>query len=663
MTDNEYAGYFIIVSLFAAGIMFFIMKMFWQMSIFFLGRVVGLYVAMIFSPFAFLSMGDVPLVGSISRLKWKDWFGELTNYALLAPMFLFFLYIVYGFMQKQSEFVNLEMLKGSTGGFLEGVLYICIPMGIIYILITKGLGYAKTYAGEIGNALQSKVDSITGGVGGVIGGTVGLAAGGAAFLGRNGLGRGITAIANTKTGRKVMVDGKEVDETRAMRAATDAPTSSLARWTNQMYKGAKTGSFDVRNAGTGINIGGKEQSVLGLLSKGFGEGGITLKDNVSGKFGIDEKAGEGGIKKIDKARIDARQKKNDAQIDYSHLSDDAAKAVWQQHKDRKIEESGIADWKKDENINKDSALKPIADSLKNLQDQEKDLKKQERAKQEELTIAEQVGDANRIAIVKTELQTIRENIERTEQNKTFTETELLEKQKEVITQYENDGKRSEAAVLAARTAESKRLDSYGKVKDGKALATAMRGEYATELKKDSFWMQDGKPRFLPANMAAFFGGAFGAMLDAFTPGFGTMISAIILSKLGGQGYVDHLGNIHVEAADASIKTGQKSQGKGSKAQKLEATVEKFENLIKEAFTLTGKKFDASNSSEDDIETAISEKLAAIDIELRAQGLSPGQRKKKEREKKAYEKVVEDWEKAKEALDKFKADQKKDEEKK
>src|SRR5205085_1842913 len=117
---------------------FSVAMMFWKTAFMFVGRVVGLYVAMIFSPFAFLSRGNVPLVGKIGTLSYTSWWKDLSNYAVLAPIFVFFLYIINSFLNVQ--FFNKVGLDQNGVGFFGSVMHVLIPMLIIYGLVTQAVG-------------------------------------------------------------------------------------------------------------------------------------------------------------------------------------------------------------------------------------------------------------------------------------------------------------------------------------------------------------------------------------------------------------------------------------------------------------------------------------------------------------------------------------------
>jgi hypothetical protein len=160
----------------------------------FVGRVIGLYVAMIFSPFAFLSRGNVPLVNKIGSMNFSSWWGNLSKYALLAPIFIFFLYIINAFLNV--EFFTKVGLDQNGQGFFGSVMYVVIPMLIIYGLVSRGVKIAEDLAGDYAKMAQKFA---TGAAGVVVGGALGVATGGIAVAGRNVIGRLGTRLASSQT--------------------------------------------------------------------------------------------------------------------------------------------------------------------------------------------------------------------------------------------------------------------------------------------------------------------------------------------------------------------------------------------------------------------------------------------------------------------------------
>jgi hypothetical protein len=233
--SSDYAGYFIIVSLVAAAIMLGTAMMFWKVAFFFLGRVIGLYVTMIFAPFAFLTRGGMPLVGNISGMKWNDWVSELVKYALLAPIFVFFLYIIYAFLN--SDFLELSVKDIDTSHFFGMVIKIVIPMLIIYFLIKYGVDLAKEYAGKVGTMVQQTSTKFAGLAGGVAMGAVGL-------VGSRVIGGAAAMVDESRFGRKM----------RDMQVNGNFITKRLAKMTQQGLNKGRTGSFDMRQTTLGNSL-------------------------------------------------------------------------------------------------------------------------------------------------------------------------------------------------------------------------------------------------------------------------------------------------------------------------------------------------------------------------------------------------------------------------
>ena len=297
MSDNQIAGYFIIVSIIAAFILFGIAKMFWKTAFFFLGRVIGLYMGMIFAPFAFLSK-DIPLFNKFAKkLAWGEWVSNIVNYALLAPIFVFFLYIIYAFLD--SDFITVYLSTASTD-FVTTVIYIAIPMLIVYLMIDKGVSIASSYAGDIGKKVQDFAQKATGAIGGA---ALGVASGGIAFAGTR------------------LADRFKLDETQRARLMEERSRGGIEGRIASMRLGlndkAQTGSFDFRKTNAYTKV-----------SDTVGKFGVKLQDNITKSIGLDSDATKGGIAAIKKAE----DKKNTDKIESiktGFTKDTDAEKYWQ----------------------------------------------------------------------------------------------------------------------------------------------------------------------------------------------------------------------------------------------------------------------------------------------------------------------------------------------
>lgn len=170
--NEEPGGYFftLILVIFLLGMM---VIMFVKMIVVFLARVISLWLSMIFSPLAFASY-TVPF--EIPGFGHKRWWRDLLKTAFLAPIFIFFLYIILLF----GDFLSTEINTGITSDDWRKVfLDTFIPFVIIYILIKQAQKISVELSGEVGKGLIEGSKKLVGGA--AMG--AGAVVGGAALLG------------------------------------------------------------------------------------------------------------------------------------------------------------------------------------------------------------------------------------------------------------------------------------------------------------------------------------------------------------------------------------------------------------------------------------------------------------------------------------------------
>ena len=243
---------YIFVTFILTAILLYTTYIFFVVSLLFVSRVASLWISMVFSPIAFASYTlpfDIPGLGH------KEWWSELLKNAFLAPIFIFFLYIIIMF----AGFLNKIVIYPAGTDIFQKMMAIIIPFIIIFILLMKSKDIAVKYSGEMGKAFQK--------AGAMIGGAaVGVGLGATALAGRYTLGRAATAAANSGWAKKWEAAGWGGGTAKRL-----------------LEKGSK-GSFDAR----GIKVGGKSLSDTGL------------------KVG---KAKEGGYEKMRKDKVEKRQKR------------------------------------------------------------------------------------------------------------------------------------------------------------------------------------------------------------------------------------------------------------------------------------------------------------------------------------------------------------------
>ncbi|MES2416351.1 MAG: hypothetical protein V4504_01490 [Patescibacteria group bacterium] len=172
-------GLYIFVTLISIAMMIFMIYIFLSIALLFVGRVAGLWVAMIFAPIAFASY-TVPF--DIPGLGHKKWWSDLLKQAFLAPIFIFFLYVIL-LLGDSLHSIGEDAINtsGDASGYLKSFMAVTIPFAIMFVLIQQAKKLAVEYSGTIGNAVSS--------AGATIGGfALGGAALGTAFVGRQTIG-------------------------------------------------------------------------------------------------------------------------------------------------------------------------------------------------------------------------------------------------------------------------------------------------------------------------------------------------------------------------------------------------------------------------------------------------------------------------------------------
>jgi hypothetical protein len=196
-------------------------------SMYFVGRILGLWFAMIFAPLAFVT-NIVPALGSkLPKVGWKDWVKNLTDLAIMAPIFVFFMFLIIAFLQ--SGFMS-SMLQSSNPNVstTEFLISIVLQFMLIIGLLKTAEATTKKLSGQFGES-----------VAGVAGG-IAKFAGGAAL----GLGAGALALG----GRSVL--GKFMGKADTAGARENATKTGMRGWMARrqldIADAGKKGSFDLR---------------------------------------------------------------------------------------------------------------------------------------------------------------------------------------------------------------------------------------------------------------------------------------------------------------------------------------------------------------------------------------------------------------------------------
>jgi hypothetical protein len=189
------AGAFILITLMATAVNVVGIISFLTVGMVFIGRVIGLWFAMVLVPFAFFSY-TVPQMQGIKMLGWRNWWPDTLKMAFLAPLFMFFMYLILKFTEKGlGVFSANDNLDG-----VQFVIAVMIPFVFIMVMLMKAKSLAQEFSGSIGNA-------VVGGVTAAAGLALGGAALGTAALGRNTIGAFMKGSATGETSVQRFVRG------------------------------------------------------------------------------------------------------------------------------------------------------------------------------------------------------------------------------------------------------------------------------------------------------------------------------------------------------------------------------------------------------------------------------------------------------------------------
>ncbi len=185
-------------------VMCFAIYAFFVSGISFIGRLIELWILIIFSPFAFMSFA-LPTLKGVDYLGWDSWLHRLVKTAFMAPIFMFFLYLIFKLVHSKL-FESLVQPNDSESGLIATLLSVLIPAMIILAMLLKATEYAKKGGGEFGAIMVSGAKL-----------AAGLAVGGAA-LGLAAVGRGTAgavakSVQTNATTRKNAFTFKDTRET------------------------------------------------------------------------------------------------------------------------------------------------------------------------------------------------------------------------------------------------------------------------------------------------------------------------------------------------------------------------------------------------------------------------------------------------------------------
>ncbi len=266
-----------------------------SVALLFVGRVIGLWFSMIFSPIAFITLAVPGSGGFLKQLSFDTWKDTVLKLAFVAPVFIFFLYLTISFL-------DIIFKTGATvaevGDPFMKIMNIFIPFIFIIFLLQLAKKTAESMAGEFGSMVKSVVGKVAGVAGGV-------ALGATAFVGRKVVG-GLASSALKGGGyNKRIADAREklkdgnLSGYQKMRLKADL--ASL-RATKSTLSSAKKSSFDIRNADKSKMLWGGVGAAAGFAGKNI------VRPGMNSFAGKDFTVGKGSKESRDKFEKDQEKK-------------------------------------------------------------------------------------------------------------------------------------------------------------------------------------------------------------------------------------------------------------------------------------------------------------------------------------------------------------------
>jgi hypothetical protein len=261
-------GILIGMTIIAGALMFFAAYCFFMAGISFLGRMIELFVLIIFSPFAFMS-STIPLLNDVDYLGWKSWLGRLLKVSFMAPVFMFFMYFIFLLISaKPSLFGNL--VDTSKQSLVETILLVIIPALIVLILLLKATDFAKKGGGKIGEVIMTGA-KMAGGL------AIGAATGGAALLGTGIIGGQASRVANDDELRRKAAGGEGVTEKEQRGAQRRLTLANSLSKSSFDFRQTGVGKFAAKKSGMDFNQGTAALGVGADKFKGGRAGQIERK--------------------------------------------------------------------------------------------------------------------------------------------------------------------------------------------------------------------------------------------------------------------------------------------------------------------------------------------------------------------------------------------------
>ena len=263
-------------------------------SISFIGRLVTLWLSIIFAPFAFVSY-IIPAAQHIKSIGWTDWWKQLTTAAFAAPIYFFFLFLISLMIKAGSP----KAISYTAYGSIGVLVIISISFMFLITMLLQATKYIKEAGGIVGEMVLKGAQAVGGLAGGVAMGAVAWGAsrtiGARASLKANDenlkdaaagrvTNKTLERLKSMKSMQGVNIDGMDHEDIKKMRQFTDM--QNKAERDLKIAQKNESRSFDLRQTG----FGAMATKATGMTFESFG--GLSIANSAGGIAGVKARAAE-----------------------------------------------------------------------------------------------------------------------------------------------------------------------------------------------------------------------------------------------------------------------------------------------------------------------------------------------------------------------------------
>ena len=168
----------------AGGMNIMIIGIFLSLTLLFLGRTIGLIFTGVVAPLAFASLILPDSIKNAKYVGFSNWLSGLINMSFMAPVFLFFLFLIITFTNDTGVLATITKPNSGQTNVIAIILQVAIPFAFIAGLLSTAKAITTSLAGEVGGKIAAIASKA---LGAAATGAAVVATGGAA-LGASGLG-------------------------------------------------------------------------------------------------------------------------------------------------------------------------------------------------------------------------------------------------------------------------------------------------------------------------------------------------------------------------------------------------------------------------------------------------------------------------------------------